>query len=461
MTMINPSKTYNRRSNSSMSDMMSGPVSRVQRRAFFFAVAVILTIFMFSARSSTSPSSSSSGHIVVVDAGSSGSRAHVFRYTNGIVDPKHESFKTKPGLSSYASKPLYAGASLDPLLAFARQHVPESEVARTKIVLKATAGMRLLAQDSEREAVMANVQAHLLNSGFSFAAQDAEVIDGKEEGMLGWLAVNYLNDKSGSSGTNDEWGVLEMGGASVQFTMPMEASSLKGVPNEYKRSYRSSAAGGLAGMKKKKEVFTHSFLGLGMQSAREAVNKALKDSGATQDPCLQASYLEEHEVDEFSGVASITPAGDFEACSNLVRNTLFQSTSENNCEHPQCFYNGVFAPPSLKQGKFWAFENFFYTPSALGLPRAIAVEDLAKAGKDVCALNWKQVDTDFPKDDQPKDVNEKWCFGSAYLLILFTEGFGFKPDQPLTIGNSVGDNGIDWALGAALQAVLESKQKSS
>ena len=71
-------------------------------------------------------------------------------------------------------------------------------------------------------------------------------------------------------------------------------------------------------------------------------------------------------------------------------------------------------------------------------------------------MNWKQVDVDYPKDDQPKDNNEKWCFGAAYMHMLFTEGFGFPPTQQLTVGNSVGANGIDWALGAALQAVLES-----
>ena len=119
----------------------------------------------------------------------------------------------------------------------------------------------------------------------------------------------------------------------------------------------------------------------------------------------------------------------------------------------------MYAPPSLRTGKFWAFENFFYTPSALGihnLPGPLLVKDLIQAGKDVCSMNWKQVDVDYPKDDQPKDNNEKWCFGAAYMHMLFTEGFGFPPTQQLTVGNSVGANGIDWALGAALQAVLES-----
>lgn len=414
-------------------------------------------------KASSSSEEESNGHIVVIDAGSSGSRAHVFRYYDGHkIDPKHESFKAKPGLSSYASHPDDAGSSMDSLLDFARQHVPADQVSRTRIVLKATAGMRLLETEEQRTAILHSVSERLGASGFSFSPKDAQVIDGKEEGMLGWLSVNYLNEHTADSNNkkSDQWGVLEMGGASVQFTMPLPSSaSAAVVPNEHKLTYRVAAA-------KKQEthqVFTHSFLGLGMESARKAVNDALTASGATADPCLPASYVEEHDANEFSGVASIASGGDFDACSQLVKSALFPSRAE--CTHPTgCFYNGMYAPAeALKTGKFWAFENFFYTPSALGihgLPGRMAVKDLIDAGKAVCAMNWKQVDTDYPKDNQPKDNNEKWCFGAAYMHMLFTEGFGFPPDQEITVGNSVGSNGIDWALGAALQAVLEEASSS-
>ena len=109
------SKMINRRSISSVSDDISKKVSRVPRRFFLVTVAAISIIVFFAILStltgtSTSPKASSQ-HIVIIDAGSSGSRAHVFRYNaaNGVVEPQHESLKTKPGLSSYAARPQDAG----------------------------------------------------------------------------------------------------------------------------------------------------------------------------------------------------------------------------------------------------------------------------------------------------------------------------------------------------------------
>ena len=56
------------------------------------------------------------------------------------VDPKHDSLKVKPGLSSFKAAPDDAGPSLVPLLDWAREHVPggATEHARTPVFLKAS-----------------------------------------------------------------------------------------------------------------------------------------------------------------------------------------------------------------------------------------------------------------------------------------------------------------------------------
>ncbi|MDE0980277.1 MAG: hypothetical protein OSA78_09805 [Flavobacteriales bacterium] len=390
---------------------------------------------------SVSPLASSSGYIVVIDAGSSGSRAHVFHASGGLVDPKHESLKTKPGLSSYATVPSDAGRSLEPLMEFARKYVPESEIKNTKIILKATAGMRLL-QKNEREAILKDVRTYLSKTGFAFSKKDAEVIDGKEEGLLGWLAINYLNNEPGT------WGVLEMGGASVQVTLKVNNEDKSNVvPNEHKRPYHNPTSG------KPGEVFTHSFLGLGMTSAREAVNEVLTKSGASKDPCLQTGFVVGAESSALSGVTTAIPEGDFDACSKLISETLYVASTKE-CSYPNgCLYDGMYAP---KFGKIWAFENFFYAPSALGMdgvPGVIAAKDLAKAAKQNCAMGWKEMDAAYPKDDQPHELNENWCFGMTHLHSFLIHGLGISPEQQITISNNVGENGIDWALGAALQTM--------
>ena len=89
-------------------------------------------------RSTQSPISGwgvATSYVVVIDAGSSGSRVHVVPFqgsTNSSVLPvllpeKMSSLKIRPGLSSLERAPSAAGRSLEPLLEFAKTKVREHE----------------------------------------------------------------------------------------------------------------------------------------------------------------------------------------------------------------------------------------------------------------------------------------------------------------------------------------------
>lgn len=400
------------------------------------------------------------GYIVIIDAGSSGSRAHVFHYTKGggsdgkvVVDPQHQSLKTTPGLSSYASTPNQAGPALTPLIDFAKEHVPPELWGSTKLILKATAGMRLLPKEQSSK-VMENVQFNLGDRVFQFVK--AEIIDGQEEGLLGWTAINYLNLLQQQQPQATPWGTLEMGGASIQLTLTVP--DLDTVPQDLKRPYQYH---GLKG-----QVFTHSFLGMGMTSARQAVNELLKEKqinlGSTPtDPCLQTGFtVPDDKRSALSGIPSTSASGDFNQCSKLLVEALYNEPAPN-CSYPHgCLFNGMYAP-QLSETQFWAFENFFYAPSALGVVVAtkdekhnsLKVQDFKSAGSQICSMGWQEMDSNYPKDDQPKSFNEMWCFGMSHIYNFLIHGLKFTDDQSLVVGNNVGPNGIDWALGAALQVV--------
>lgn len=109
-------------------------------------------------------------YLAIVDAGSSGCRAHVYRYgklgsLSGplYVLPHHTSKKIKPGLSSFANNPEDAGESLSGLIEFLKSQVPESYWSKTPIWVKATAGLRLLALDKKEksDAVLKSVVKYL------------------------------------------------------------------------------------------------------------------------------------------------------------------------------------------------------------------------------------------------------------------------------------------------------------
>lgn len=86
---------------------------------------------------------------VVIDAGSTGTRVLAFEFHLGYLDGRlvldKELFKQlKPGLSSFATDHSKAVDQIEKLVAEAKGFVPQEKWAITPIVLKATAGLRLL-----------------------------------------------------------------------------------------------------------------------------------------------------------------------------------------------------------------------------------------------------------------------------------------------------------------------------
>lgn len=103
--------------------------------------------------------------------------------------------KVTPGLSSFTQSPQKVGNHhLKYLLNLASSVVPKSEHYRTPIFLHATAGMRLL-PPNEQEPILENVcQYFASNSDFFMpdCKSHVNVIDGDIEGLYGWLSINYL-----------------------------------------------------------------------------------------------------------------------------------------------------------------------------------------------------------------------------------------------------------------------------
>lgn len=435
-------------------------------------ITIGITVFMVTLHvllgSDSSAASTSSKkdrrYMAVIDAGSSGSRIHVYKYSGGgrtskTVEPDHATMKEKPGLSSFASNPSDAGAALEPLIKFAKEHIPADMVKSTPIVLKATAGMRLVQQDQPKavEGILKSVQTTLGKSGFQFNPKDAQIISGQEEGMLGWMALNYLYEATNKSNLRKSssgpiWSVLEMGGASVQVSVPLSKTS--GIPAKYVLPYVSPTSG------KKGSMYTHSFLGAGVQSAKSAVEKALiakqSSSDTVNHPCLPNGFTETEGDIKYAGT------GNFEECQAIIKSAVFTKQQDKvaACEKTssQCFWNGV-AGPGLKpsEQKVWAFENFFYTMSGVGEMKAdessheFAIEDYARVAKDMCGKPWDAIEAAYPKDTQPKEYNKDWCFSALYAYSFLTSGLGLDAKQTIMIGNKVEGVGIDWALGAVLQ----------
>jgi apyrase len=115
---------------------------------------------------------------VIVDGGSTGTRAHVFvAGPDGRPDLARSTvMRVSPGLSSFAAEPTRAGKSLRPLMDFAREKVGGA-AAEKEVRLMATAGLQLL-DERAQEAIMASFRDALRASGFRFENGWAKVIQG-------------------------------------------------------------------------------------------------------------------------------------------------------------------------------------------------------------------------------------------------------------------------------------------
>ncbi|KAJ8598331.1 hypothetical protein CTAYLR_002961 [Chrysophaeum taylorii] len=388
------------------------------------------------------------GYVTIIDAGSSGCRAHVFKYTRvGVsvsLDPRHESLKVRPGLSTFVDDPAAAGRSLDPLLDFMRGQIPEPMWMSSPVYLKATAGLRMLPLDRS-EAILESVRGTLAASEFMFDVDDgAKIIAGTDEGGFGWLSVNYLMHNF----ENEHWtAVVEMGGASAQVT-ELARSNLRGrIPDGSSFSF---AVGG-----KKYDLYANSYLGYGLEQAREKINAVLRDENRNEDPCLYEGYAksasdERDSVYDGAPGIQVAGAGDFGNCRALVETVLFPQTP---CSHASCSrIQGAFQPKDLPEANVLAFENFYYTASMLGLHQPdTQPQQFRFEAKKVCNTHWTDLlASDYPKDDSDKADLTKLCFSGVYLAMFLEKGLGLQPDKKITVQQTVDGNGIDWSLGAAI-----------
>lgn len=201
---------------------------------------------------------------VVIDAGSTGSRVLAYEFHLGYMDGRlvldRELFKeVKPGLSSFANAPTDGAAKIVALMDEAKRFIPKELWQTTPIVLKATAGLRLL-ESAKADNLLNEVREVIQASGFLVADNAVEIMDGTDEGIFAWFTVNFLLGRLG--GTNTV-AALDLGGGSTQVTF---------VPQDPKRTpslgdFMHTVPTGNGHV----DVFTHSYLKLGLMAVRYAV----------------------------------------------------------------------------------------------------------------------------------------------------------------------------------------------
>ena len=409
---------------------------------------------------------------------------------------------------------------LDPLLSHALQHIPPSQQADTPIYILATAGMRLL-PTSESDAIIAAACSTLRQhypfrleekSSIGPCGESIRIISGEEEGMWGWVAVNYLMDGFGHapypatastllplaplaepppdsdpdsvtpvdpSHHSPTFGFLDMGGASTQLAFSPTESEL--IRSDFPSSeLRSVSLRLLSGEVVEWPVFVASWLGFGTNRVKERYTENLvsawRDASAVvdlstpiPDPCLPIDLLiPSPEPDRYP---SFVGTGSFSTCLTSLRPLL---DSDLPCATRHCLFGGLPTPhidfERDDQRGFIGISEYWYTAQeVLGLGGVWDWAEWEKGMGDFCARPWHAIESQVMSEQERPGAEierlQAQCFKGAWISNVLHEGIGIPRlvdaggTETLT-GGAIGETNSEAERRAQEKGLLEKPGRS-
>ncbi|SZF05182.1 unnamed protein product [Blumeria hordei] len=415
---------------------------------------------------------------VILDAGSSGTRVHVYRWLNSararqnargvelynLPDLETKPSYTKkihPGVSAYAEIPSKVGPQhLQELLDHALAIVPANQIRDTPIFLMATAGVRLL-EPTKQNALLSEICSYA-QKHTEFSLPDCnlhiQVIPGETEGLYGWIAANYLLKGFQSSNPTaitkpHTYGFLDMGGASAQLAFAPNATETEKHANDLKLVRMRTLNGDTIEYK----VFTTTWLGFGVNQARERYVSSLMDASYTKDPhelldpCLPSGLKTTMDGklpdDNYHGTL-LLGTGLFDEC---LRKTYPLLDKDAPCTDQPCLLHGQHVPEiDWNINHFVGVSEYWYTThevfASIFKDKKYDLMTYKKRVKDFCSEEWHDIDQNVKANKWGKNVDAKVaqqiCFKASWLISVLHDGIGVPrtlAEKPVKVSNSTKD----------------------
>ncbi|EAQ90613.1 hypothetical protein CHGG_02548 [Chaetomium globosum CBS 148.51] len=513
-----PDRYDRNRGESLIMKMQSAWVSQSQRARYIKTGAIIFTVFLIfyffspsgvdiynghagSPSQGQTPSDSSYGtdkctksfskdkpivqYVSMIDAGSTGSRIHVYKFNNCGATPELEGevlFKMtekiegkSSGLGAYKDDPEAAAGSLEPLLDAALKVIPDKLKGCSPIAVKATAGLRVIG--TEKSTKILEAVRHRLETKYPFPVVSQQeggvsMMDGADEGVYAWVTVNYLLGKIGGPDRSETAAVFDLGGGSTQivFQPTFEGLSSGGMPEklaEGDHKYDLNFGG------QKFSLYQHSHLGYGLMAAREAIHLTLVDDlheqnkddaawtkNAVVNPCLSVGTSknvtvklgDKHPLGTTVDLTMTAPStAGASQCRSLAERIL---KKDAECKLAPCSFNGVHQPSIAKT---FAHEDIFFLSyfydrtQPLGMPESFTLRELADLTRSVCGGEeaW-DVFASVPGAVDELRGRPEHCLDLNFMLALSHTGYEMPLDREVRIAKKIKDKELGWCLGASL-----------
>eukprot|EP00730_Choanoeca_flexa_P007922 TRINITY_DN12415_c2_g1_i2.p1 TRINITY_DN12415_c2_g1~~TRINITY_DN12415_c2_g1_i2.p1 ORF type:complete len:479 (+),score=99.63 TRINITY_DN12415_c2_g1_i2:124-1560(+) len=368
-------------------------------------------------------------YIVLIDAGSTGSRCHVFKSPTStplrLVDVAQDdsSCMISPGLAHHHSYTDVRG-HLDPLLQCARSHVPSNLWGSTSVYLLATAGMRELSAEQEED-IIRLVNTVLSSSLFVYAPSQIDVIPGIVEAMFGWIGVNHntILDNQPTLGS------VDLGGASLELAYEMSASQPSTGPHQVTVTVADRHF----------HLYARSFRHAGSNDFRLRRLQLLHADNSS-DPCLAQGAVYNITLD--GRVQSFTGSSDHDACRASVTAALAvtQPCPADQSMHCSLYNTTITHVPS--QRAFAVESGFYFTVQDFGLSTPLKADDVLDKAKALCKLSDQGLRQQYPQANE--EYRQHACDRLLLLHSVLFSAFG------LSSTNSIAPSQDGWAKGAAL-----------
>jgi Golgi nucleoside diphosphatase len=369
---------------------------------------------------------SSQKYAVIVDAGSSATRYSIYWWNDNSSYPTVSTVPDTLWRYSIRIRLADAAANMSLIPVIFRQMVetssliiPPSAYDSTLILVYGTGGMRLLSPASQVTVMTAVIDYLSTNSPFNINTGDIRVIEGYEEGLFGWIAVNNLLSRFPG---NFQTGFTEMGGASLQLTFRLgeqgsasdkDLWNVKIGPETYR-------------------VFSTSYLGYGLDQALARITANLPDNN---HPCMTADYIYE------TGGKAYLGTGDWTQCLELIDSVLLKSPD----------FSDVVIPPR-NYAELYGISIYGNVIQFLGLPPTVTLEQLWAASLEFLELNWSTASAKWPNDSYLNVIFMDCC----YVYGILTQGFK-QVDTGTTFTFPMDIEGvtIGYPLGAVLARIWD------
>lgn len=442
-------------------------------------------------------------YVIVLDAGSSGTRSFLYTIEGNeqslipkVTTSNSVSFKNKPGMSSYYDfskkkvnlddlfednvEDLFE-KTLNQLKKHLSDKLSEDEIDKyiesleIPIYIQATAGMRLLPEKAQND-ILVGICDNLYdkNDDWPFKVypnkclyNQVDIIDGQLEGVYGWLSLNYqLGNIKQDMGNDMTYGFMDMGGASQQI-----AFSPSNANNKQQGSVLKLAKD------HEYDIFVKTWLGFGTNQARKRYlqqlimlnlenNNDFEEDDFTNrvvyDNCLPVNAEEDFIFNNIN--FNIKGLGDFKSCEKMIYPLLLKHIPCNDIDDSdgECLFNGVSVPKiDFKKDQFVGISEYYYLTKDLFSmhDKPINFISLEENIKNFCETDYTDLKVKY--SELPDDLLTTSCFKLNWLTNVLHEGFQFprldidKIDQtndyiPFMTMGEVNDMELSWTMGKAL-----------